>query len=159
MNLLNTLLLFTLTIFLTSCGNDGLGMKIEIKEVAVPAPVPAVVAEVMTGNLKITVAGVPVEEGQLLVEALAAAFAPKEPPEGELTFTRLSVRNRTMEHPSRGSGEIDATCVWTEAGDDPIAFDVRVRTYSIALDNQSQLKYLRDEALTGMVAELADELW
>ncbi len=153
MKLLNAVLPFTLTILLSSCGNNELGMKIKITEIAVPSPIPEVVTEAQAGKLKIAVNG-----SQTLTDALAVAFNARKPPAGDLIFTKLIVRNRSMEHPSRASGEIDATCVWIEAGGSSIGFDVTVRTHSISLEEQSQLKYLRDQALTGMVGKLAKAL-
>ncbi len=145
-------------VLLTGCGSDELGMKISVTEIPAPATIPPVVAETHAGKLKIVIAGVPADQAPSLAEALAAAFNTEKPPAGQLTFTKLSVRNRSMEHPSRASAEIDATCIWAEDGDDTVGFDVSVRTHSISLEDQSQLKYLRDEALKGMVVKLADAL-
>ena len=153
MKLLYTILPFILTLLLSSCGNDGLGMKIKITEIAAPSLIPEGVTEAKAGKLNISVNG-----NQALTDALAVAFNTKKPPTGDLIFTKLIVRNRSMEHPSRASAEIDAICIWTEAGGSSIGFDVTVRTYSISLEEQSQLKYLRDEALTGMVAKLVKKL-
>ena len=115
---------------------------------------PAVLTEAKAGKLKIAVGG----NDQSLTEALAVAFNTKKPPAGDLIFTKLSIRNRSMRHPPRASAEIDATCIWIEAGGTATGFDVTVRTHSISLDDESQLKYLRDQALEGMVTELAEAL-
>ena len=158
MKLINALLPFSLAILLSSCGNDELGMKIKIEEITAPSSIPTMVTEATVGELRIAVGGIPIKQSQPLTEALADAFEAKKPPAGDLTFSKLSVRNRTMEHPSRASAEIDATCIWIEAGGVATGFDVTVRTHSISLDNKSQLKYLRDQALAGMVRELAKAL-
>ncbi len=112
MKFLNVVLQFTLTILLASCGNNNeLGMKITITEVAVPSPIPTLVAEAKAGKLKIAFAGSSIAQSQPQADALAVAFSTKKPPVGDLIFTKLSIRNRSMEHPSRASGEIDATCI------------------------------------------------
>ena len=158
MKLINAVIFFTLTLLLSGCGNNELGMKIKITEITAPSAIPTIVTKANAGKLRIAVGGIPIKQSQPLTEALADAFNAKKPPAGDLTFAKLSVRNRTMEHPSRASAEIDATCIWIEAGGEATGFEVTVRTHSIPLDNKSQLKDLRDQALAGMVRELAKAL-
>ena len=158
MKIEKVILLLILTIFLSSCGNKGLGMKIKIAEIEVPSKIPKAVTEAKVGKLRIAICGIPINKSQPLTDALAVAFTAKKPPAGDLTFLKLSSRNRTMEHPSRASAEIDATCIWTEPDGETTGFEVTVRTHSISLESKSQLKDLRDLALEGMVRELAKTL-
>ena len=148
---------FVAILLLVSCESGGLGMKIKVTETAVPFKIPEPTAEAQAGNLKIAIIGMEAKAAQVLADALASAFKAEDVPDGVLTFTTLSVRNRSMQQPPRASAEIDATCIWHETDEKAVGFDITVRTFSIEIEDWGkEPKYLRDEALKGMVRELAD---
>lgn len=133
-------------------------MKIKITEEAAPSSIPTTGVEAKTGKLTVVIVGEETKEAQALADALATAFSTEDGLDGVLTFTALNVRTRSQHDNPRGSGEIDATCIWQESGKKAVGYTVRLRTFSIELEDwNTQLTYLRDEAIKGMVRELADE--
>jgi hypothetical protein len=152
-------LTLVLIIFLTGCESDELGMKIEITEEDAPVSVPETIAEAKVGKLTIAIVGKDAKESQALADAVATAFSTEDGLDGVLTFITLHVRNRSQHDNPRASAEIDAICIWQESGEKAIGYTVRLRTFSIEIEDwNTQPKYLRDEAIKGMARELADEM-
>ena len=156
MALIKRLLICLSALALVACESGGLGMNVDVEEVDVPAKIADTVAEKKTGTLTIAVT----EEGaKSYLAPLAKAFGTEDTPDGVLTFTALSIRNRSMQHPPRASGEIDATCIWKETDGKAECYTVRIRTFSIEIDDwKTQPQWLKDEAMKRMVKELENEM-
>jgi hypothetical protein len=143
---------------LVGCESEGLGMSVEFTQSNVPKPLPAALAEATAGELRLAAGGMGKGQAQQVVNALTAGFAAETAPAGDLMFVKFSLRNRRMDHPARASAILEASCIWTPAGGSASGLAIEVRTHSIPLEQEGQLKYLRDEALAGMVRELAEKI-
>lgn len=144
------LALVFLLLLLTGCGEkEALGMKADIQVTPdAPAPQPHAMLEQAVGELHLALFG---EAEQQQTLDLLAANAPDSPPAGRMTFTRLVITIRQMEHPARASVIIEADIHWQPADGSASAATLTLKTHSVPLEQPAtQIPWLREQACKGM---------